>query len=279
MALPALVPAAVAAVGNFFGSLFSANKQDEINDKTMAFSREMYDKQRADNLSDWNMQNEYNHPSSVMDRYRQAGLNKNLVYGNGTTTAAGPLRGAEAPKWNPQSVAVNPGAALSTGLNAYMDIRQREAQTDNLRTQNTVLVQDQLLKKSSTDLNNLKAMREQLELNRGTDLYKYSLDMYKQQVRKMTLDADKAFYDSSSANYDSLFKGETWQSRADAANMSPDQLRSSINKTLADTKNAELQAEFKQLEIDMRKNGINSSDPIYFRVIGQLLSKYGITIK
>lgn len=280
MALPALIPAAVSAVGSFFGSLFGANKQDKINQEQMQFSREMYERQRQDNLFDYNMQNEYNSPVNVMKRLREAGLNPNMVYGHGQAVAqAAPLKGADSPKWNPTARAVDPGAALNTGLNMYMDISQREAQTDNLKAQNTILLQDSLLKKAQTDKTNIEVLRDQLDLNRGTELYQYSLDMYKQQLRKLSLDADKAFYDTGLSDLENRFRQDTYNERVDAARMSPEATRARIDNVISSTKNNELQAEFKALEVDLRKNGINPSDPIYFRVVGQLLSKYGITIK
>lgn len=39
------------------------------------------------NRAQWNKQNEYNSPEAQMDRYRQAGLNPNLIYGNGVSSA------------------------------------------------------------------------------------------------------------------------------------------------------------------------------------------------
>lgn len=45
------------------------------------------DKQNEYNIQMWNMQNEYNTPANQMKRYREAGLNPNLIYGNGTSSA------------------------------------------------------------------------------------------------------------------------------------------------------------------------------------------------
>lgn len=45
------------------------------------------DKQNEYNLRMWNMQNEYNTPANQMKRYREAGLNPNLIYGSGQASA------------------------------------------------------------------------------------------------------------------------------------------------------------------------------------------------
>lgn len=47
------------------------------------FVREMYGRQRADALADWEKENAYNSPAAQMARLKEAGLNPNLIYGDG----------------------------------------------------------------------------------------------------------------------------------------------------------------------------------------------------
>ena len=54
----------------------------------------MYDRQRADALADWNMQNQYNSPAEQMKRYKEAGLSPHLIYGQ--THTASPVRSTDA---------------------------------------------------------------------------------------------------------------------------------------------------------------------------------------
>lgn len=46
------------------------------------------------NLEMWNRQNEYNHPKAQMQRLKEAGLNPNLIYGQGSGGATGQASGA-----------------------------------------------------------------------------------------------------------------------------------------------------------------------------------------
>ena len=80
---------------------------------TNATNYQLYKKQRADNREDattaynrqiemWNMNNAYNDPSAQMERLRQAGLNPNLVYGNGATTTASAPSAPQASSATPQ---------------------------------------------------------------------------------------------------------------------------------------------------------------------------------
>lgn len=86
---PAMVAAIANSGANIGQNVASGILQGAQNRATRKFAREQYDRQRQDNLADWTMQNEYNSPTSQMARLREAGLNPNLVYGNG----AGGLQG------------------------------------------------------------------------------------------------------------------------------------------------------------------------------------------
>lgn len=78
-----LIGAGIAAVGQILGNIFNASSQNKSNEANFDFQREMYARQRADSLADWQRTNEYNSPEAQMRRLKQAGLNPNLVYGDG----------------------------------------------------------------------------------------------------------------------------------------------------------------------------------------------------
>lgn len=52
--------------------------------ETNKANRELAELSYQQNLEQWNRENAYNHPSAQMSRLREAGLNPNLVYGNGS---------------------------------------------------------------------------------------------------------------------------------------------------------------------------------------------------
>ena len=79
MGLLSIVPSAVSAVGNIGSSLISAGSANKTNDANMKLAQYQYEQ----NLAQWNRENEYNSPKEQMARLAAAGLNPNLVYGNG----------------------------------------------------------------------------------------------------------------------------------------------------------------------------------------------------
>lgn len=158
-----------------------------IDKETRRYNREMYDKQRADSLADWTMQNDYNHPSAQMARLRAAGLNPNLVYGNGAdATATSMPRGTEAKSWSPPV----PRFDVSGPLMSMYDIRMKEAQTDNLRTQNTLLQQDGMLKGLMASKLATETARSKFDLDLASDMREYSLEALKEHVRRLRIGTD-----------------------------------------------------------------------------------------
>lgn len=79
----------------------------------------------------WNKQNEYNSPLQQMARFKEAGLNPNLIYGQGSAGNATnlPRYQAPSPQYNYKSLNALPV------LSAYQDVKQRMAQTDLIREQ------------------------------------------------------------------------------------------------------------------------------------------------
>lgn len=78
---------------DYFGSRQNARDQmkfqSEENQKARDWQAAQADKQNAWNLDMWNRQNEYNSPSAQMSRLKAAGLNPDLMYGNGSAGGVG----------------------------------------------------------------------------------------------------------------------------------------------------------------------------------------------
>lgn len=85
-------------------SLYNAYSQQDINTQGRGYNMEMYALQRKHALADWNMMNEYNSPIEQMKRLKAAGLNPNLVYGNGATaTSSSQPRASTVLPWSPKA--------------------------------------------------------------------------------------------------------------------------------------------------------------------------------
>lgn len=151
-------PFSLAAAGlDFIGGLFSsseqADAQREANATNLQIAKENREWQTQENLLNrnwqekmWNAENQYNTPSAMMQRYREAGLNPYLVQKDGSS-AIGSAGSAGTPSMvsapNSATVApVNPYSALSRlGESISLGLQSRSVDA-NVASQNA----DALLK-------------------------------------------------------------------------------------------------------------------------------------
>lgn len=147
---------------------------DAINGLVSLFTAK---KNRQNALDDWNRQNEYNSPAAQMERYKQAGLSPNLIYGQ--TNTAPPIRSTEmvAPQIDPKNVDF---------LSRHLNLKQQQLQTDNLAKQlevqnaNIDLINANTVKaKSETDWKNVTTQ------NFKDNIAPFQWDYYSERSRQM----------------------------------------------------------------------------------------------
>lgn len=145
----------VAGVGSLFGGLGSSamnNKAVQDTNKTnMEIAKYQAQWQQQENekayqrsLNMWNLQNEYNSPTQQMARIRAAGLNPNLVYGNGITgNSAGSAPQYEPAKFNAPTMQAYRGwnLGISDAISQFLAYRAAKAQVDNMEAQNGLIRQ------------------------------------------------------------------------------------------------------------------------------------------
>lgn len=140
---PLLIPL-IAAGASIASQAINAGTQSATNQSQLSYSREMYDKQRADALADWNMQNLYNSPKEQMTRFKEAGLNPNLIYGQMSNSPV--VRTSSPQSYNPTPPQVDLGSTANMALGAYYDTQLKTAQIDLVRAQADATMKEALIK-------------------------------------------------------------------------------------------------------------------------------------
>lgn len=270
---PLVVPL-IAAGSAIASSGINAAAQGSMNRKSRKFARQQALLQRQYSLEDWAMQNEYNHPSAQMARLREAGLNPNLVYGNGADATAGPVRNSEPAHWNPTAPQIDLASGVNAGLSAYYDSQIKQEQINNLRVQNTVLEQERLLKASQVLATNSTAATSQFDLDMKKQLKDISLQAAQANLdktladTKYTLDSnDRAIAQQSSSLQEAAER--ILRSKAERTKIPLER-----QEILARIRSLGLDSDLKALDKNLREKGINPNDPVWMRMLGQLLSKF-----
>lgn len=272
------LPAIIAGGAQVLGSAVNAFSTGKQNKKSRQFSREMYNRQYNDNISFWHQQNEYNSPQAQMQRLQAAGLNPNLVYGSGSGAAgqAGSISTPDVqsaqfrtPEW---------GNGISTAgltyMNAMYDFDIKQAQIDNLKADNTVKLNDALLKQAQAR-----------QTGASTDRSIFDLDFLKE-LRDVSADTKRELLRQKKTQTDVLLSRNEREAAMNSSNLREAgerilNMRLSRAKTRQEIKNIKITASslrksnvLKDLDINLRKQGINPNDPMWTRVLGQVLSRF-----
>lgn len=117
----------MSSAGSLIDNIFAGSRIK----KQLKANKELAQYQFDLNRQQWEAENEYNSPKAQMQRLKEAGLNPNLVYGNGSvsgnTTTAGPRYDAPKAERNMEKM-----SGLLSFFSAYQDLRAKKAQADNL---------------------------------------------------------------------------------------------------------------------------------------------------
>lgn len=130
---------------------FASNKKNrrlsrDINSAQLSYGWDMYNQQRGDSISDRDYENWYNSPKQMMQRYKEAGLNPNLIYGGGSGAESASARSSspgssnlDVPR-NDQGP-INEGLAMiGSAFREFVEIQNTQAKTDNLREQRDLIL-------------------------------------------------------------------------------------------------------------------------------------------
>lgn len=232
------------------------------NKKTRKWNEQVMQWQRDNALADWNMQNEYNSPEKQMERLKKAGLNPNLVYGNGATAQSDSMpRSTEARSWSPMAPQAMP---MSNPLAAYVDLEQRQATIDNLRASEQVSKQNALYIAAQIPGAYAKSGVSQVNERLANALEDNSLQVAEAGLKKRQ--ADIQFTLDENARKAAANSQNIQESLARIKNLgtSNQEMKARIN-------NLEKDARLKELDITLKEKGVQPGDPIYYRVLSQIL--------
>jgi len=162
----ALAPSLITGGASLLSNLFNIGSQAATNNRQQGYNQQMYDRQRADALADWNMQNAYNSPSQQMQRFKEAGLNPNLIYGQMTNSPVVRSTDQKAPDF------VAPKLDPNIASNALMNYYQIKGTESTINQQN-----------ASTDLIKEQARKQRLENENIIDKSPYLLEQEYQKSR------------------------------------------------------------------------------------------------
>jgi len=272
MPLSALIGPGAGLVGGFLNQ----QAQNQQNFQSQIFSQGMYERQYADAIKFWEMQNEYNSPAAQMKRFQEAGLNPNLIYGQGNSGNAGSVQmpDVQRPEFRPASMGDAVSMAGLTYMNSMYDLDIKKAQHDNLMEQNTVIQNEAMLKAAQTLATLTGEEKTRFQLTFDKMMADVSAEYRKEQVRKLKADID--YTTDENARKAVMNASNVLEAKERMASMLIQRAhtRADINRIKAITSNTALDSELKNLELELKRQGIYPHDPMWARAIAKTLDAW-----
>lgn len=216
--MPAWLIPAITAAASLAGNLFNTSSTRKTNQQQTDVNAQLYDKQRADALQDWNRQNAYNSPSQQMQRFKEAGLNPNLVYGQMTNAPVIRSTEAKAPDYVAPRIDTS---QVGNILGSYYDIKSKELMLKNQELANQIAEQEL---QGKTRLNTI-----------GQQTMPEQADAYRLRNDKLRADIDSTIADWSNKRLASSLYGPQYE------------------KLIEETKNIVTNREYQQNQIAISK--------------------------
>lgn len=205
---PAVVGAGAGMLSQAVFGKKNWKRTKELNKQQYEYNKNLAEQAFQRNVQMWNAENAYNTPAAQMMRMRAAGLNPNLIYGNGQEASAG-LAG-DAPElqygqYDPKINYFDPTEGAFQGINAAMSLRQINSMVDLQETQSRLNESESKVKELEAALKgqdfywyDTKVASELAEQNSRTNLNKYMAGYYKsytdyarEGAKKLGLDSKK----------------------------------------------------------------------------------------
>lgn len=221
-------------------------------------------------LAMWNRTNEYNSPTNQMKRLQEAGLNPNLVYGNGAVAnVSGPGPRYEPPQIRP--IVPDLGGSAATAQNvALMGLQMKQAQANIEQVE------------AQTQYTKMRTLSE--GFNQGLTT-----------IKTKTGESNLAQMEKLQPYQYEIQKSKNWQEQAKTEvliqqlkNMSAQEQQTLLNNEYRNNQISQQQIdkEIKQADLLMKNNsnelkalGVGENDNILARILVRIMSQMGISIE
>lgn len=277
-------------IGSAASSVWNAKSQQNVNEDQINWARESMNTQRQWALDDWDRQNNYNSPSSQMQRFKDAGLNPNLIYGQNNVSQAVRSSPSEAPRL--QAPQFDFGTIISA-VTSFFDVMRTQAQTNNIEAQtknaettNRLLLESIYTKQNDRDIKNSlfpfqlqasdlrnKELAQRMLLNnlKGSNI---SADTTLKESQNKKVLADTLFTQHEDLRKAALTSANLQLAASKLLNDASMRTTSVLQRGLIQEQINRIQQDqrLRNFDEELQKHGIDRSNPWYIKMLHEIVT-------
>lgn len=265
--------AILGAAAGIGGALLNSGGQARQNRLSREFALKMYNRQVQDAYRFWQAENEYNSPREQMNRFMEAGLNPNLIYGQQNTGGNISLPSVQTPEFrNPRY-----GDVVTDSfsvLNSMYDLDIKENQAANLNAQNALIHQDVILRAAQTENILSGTERSKFDLGVEKELRDVSIQARQESLRQLKQSIDLATRKDAREAVMNASNVEEAAERMLMMQQNRAQSKEEIRRIRATVQNLKRDGVLKDFDIALRKQGLNPNDPTWMRIVATQLQQW-----
>lgn len=246
-----------ALLNHFIGGQDMQNQQqwnEQQAQNQQQWNQQMQNQQWNQQLSFWHMMNQYNSPQAQMARFKEAGLNPHLIYGQGNAGNAASIQTPDVKGYS-RAEASNHVRGLDVfgDFNRFQNI---QAQTDNLESQSDLANQNSLLAAQKTANEVILGRKGQLD-------YEIARELKDTQVEAAKTALEKAQRDVRKSDLDIEYASRTMDYRVK-------KMQYDLANTIKDGRLKDLKAKIDAYEVKLNKENLSKGDHIMYRQLKRL---------
>lgn len=259
------------AIGNIGNSRRARKAAKEMNERNIEATNQINRENREFSKEMWNMTNAYNSPAQQMARYKEAGLNPHLIYGSQPQASQPMSASTSVPTVENEGADNTFNEVAGAGFQAqqmYLATKKQQAEIDNVKKANDVMDADIRQKDAGTALAFSQNARSQFDLGLAEMLKQNVIDSSNFNTQNAGLSVQKLEQDIMNSKI-----GRT-KTEAEIKKIAMDIFvqQKQIEMMQIQGQNLKADNELKQLDLKLKRLGIQPSDNMMFRVPTQIFS-------
>lgn len=250
-----------AGVASIIGGIIQNHANKKAAAKQNAANLELSKYTAEQNQASIDKQNAYNAPTNQLQRYTEAGLNPNLIYGSGAASAGQQQSAAHMD--TPSAIVPANRVPMLDAIGMYQDFQLKQASIDSLKAQTLNSNARTETERFNALLRESQGKTADFDLDTKDMLRPYSLQIKEQNVRQGRAQLDKTMQEISNLRKDQFLKELVAKQKQQDLSMF------SGRRKLQDQsiRRGQLQNEYSEM-------GVGNNDNFFIRVLGRAFQQY-----